>query len=540
MTTQYAIQIRAKDRIEINKAMAVPEVGPSQILLEIEACGICFSDTKLMHAFESHPRKTPLQAGLTPTELAEIPTYRPGSDPVVPGHEPVARVAKVGQKITRFQVGQRVVVQTDYRHLPTKASNASFGYDFDGGLEEYALVDERMVIDPESGESYLIPVGETPSAAAVALIEPWACVEMAYCLPERRGIKPDGSLLVVIDPGLRPGAGLFEFIDAAPSGAKMVCSSISAVPEPETYDDIIYVGADAGDVEILGSHLGRHGIMNIVTCGQSFTRKVNIDAGRVHYDGIRYVGTTGDRPEDGYCWVPDRGELRAYDKVAVIGAAGPMGLIHAVRTLTSGTPGVTLDAVDVDEKRLTRLREVLTPIAAEHGVPTRVFNSNDTPLTPGYTYVALMVVSPCLLSEIVDLAGDGAIVNTFAGFAVGTTAAMDMNTIVSRRIYLVGTSGSRITDMETVLRRLEDGTVDTTISLDAVTGMAGVPDAIKSVNDRTSQGKIMVYPKLHELGLTRLVDLETKLPLVAAAMEGGRWTLRAEKVLLASERRSNG
>jgi len=558
MTTQYAIQITARDRIEINENMPVPEIGPTQILLEIEACGICFSDTKLMHAFENHPRKTPIESGLSEAELAEIPTYRPGSAPVVPGHEPVARVAKVGDEVTRFRVGQRMLVQTDYRHLPTAASNAAFGYDFDGALEEYALVDEKMVIDPHTGESYLIEVGEAPSASAVALVEPWACVETAYSWPERQGILADGSLLVVVDPGFIP-QGLEELIVASQPGTRVWCSSVSSVREGEIFDDIIYVGANPDTVEALGPHLGKRGIMNIVTCGHSFSRNVAIDAGRIHYDLIRYVGTTSDRAEDGYLdtgrtpnelarsaeakeevevrstehtWIPSVCEVRGSDRVAVIGAAGPMGLMHVVRTVTSGIPGVSVDAVDVDDERLRRLHEVVEPIAAQNGVPVTIHNSSLTPLKAGYTYIALMVPSPALLAQAVDLAGEGAIVNAFAGFAIGTMAYLDLEAMIERRIYVAGTSGSRICDMETVLRRLEAGTVDTNISLDAITGMAGVPDAIESVNNRTSQGKIMVYPKLHELGLTRLVDCAEKLPEVAKAMDGSRWTKQAEDVLL--------
>lgn len=52
--------------------------------------------------------------------------------------------------------------------------------------------------------------------------------------------------------------------------------------------------------------------------------------------------------------------------------------------------------------------------------------------------------------------------------------------------------------------------------------------------ERTSGGKIMVYPRLHDLGLVRLVDLPRVLPEVAALMDGGRWTAAAEKALLAS------
>ena len=530
--TQYAIQITAKNELRVNPAMPVPVPGPGQILLKIEACGICFSDTKLMHTFESHPRKAPIESGLSAAELAGIPTYRPGSDPIVPGHEPVARIFAVGEGVTRYQPGQRVLVQTDYRHLPTTASNASFGYDFDGALEEYALVDQRMVIDPGSDESYLIPVGEEPASSAIALIEPWACVENAYSCRERQSVLPGGRVLVCVSPGYEP-VGLDEAVAAA--GERVDVPGTLELPEG-LFDDIVYVGADTEVVEELGLHLAKQGLMNIVTCGRLFDQTVNLDPGRVHYDLIRYCGTVGSDVREGYRWIPANCELRPYDKVAVIGAAGPMGLIHAVRAVTAGAYMIAVDAADVDDDRLGRLHAVLEPIAARQGVPVRVLNSIQSPLPPqSYTYVALMVPSPALLDQALSLAARGAIVNAFAGFAVGTVAPLDLNAILGRQIYLVGTSGSRVCDMETVWRRVESGTVDTNISLDAISGIAGVPDAIASVDNRTSQGKIMVYPELHDLGLIRLADLNDKMPEVAAAMDGGRWTKQAEQVLLGNE-----
>ena len=87
---------------------------------------------------------------------------------------------------------------------------------------------------------------------------------------------------------------------------------------------------------------------------------------------------------------------------------------------------------------------------------------------------------------------------------------------------MLGTSGSDVSDMRTVLRKIEDGVIDTTISLDAITGMAGFADAIGSVINRTSGGKIMVFLSLYDLGLIRLAELETKLPQVAARLKNGR------------------
>ena len=42
----------------------------------------------------------------------------------------------------------------------------------------------------------------------------------------------------------------------------------------------------------------------------------------------------------------------------------------------------------------------------------------------------------------------------------------------------------------------------------------------------------MVYPRLHDLPLTRLVDMPEKLPHVAAKLNNGIWTKEAEQALL--------
>ena len=129
-SVQHAIQIVGVDEIVHNTSKAVDPVGPHQMMLEVESCGICFSDTKLLHAFDSHPRKKDVIAGISPEALAEIPGYKPGGAPTVPGHEPVGRIVEVGDEVTHFKVGDRVLVQADWKHLRTPKSNGAFGYNF--------------------------------------------------------------------------------------------------------------------------------------------------------------------------------------------------------------------------------------------------------------------------------------------------------------------------------------------------------------------------------------------------------------------------
>ena len=485
--TQYAIQITGVDQFEVNTAKPVDRVGPHQLLLKVEACGICFSDTKLLHQFDNHPRKSEVVSGIAPEALAEIPNYRPGSAPTVPGHEPVVRVIAVGPEVTHFKVGDRLLVQADWKHLRTAKSNGAFGYNFDGALQEYTVVDERCVVAPD-GEEFLIHVSEAPSAAAVGLIEPWATVEGSYAWKERGHLADGGKLLVV-------GEGDVDALTSAHAPASVTrVSEEEALSVEGAFDDIVYFGANAGVIEKIAQLLASRGVLNVVLGGRRIERKVSLDIGRVHYDFIRFVGTTGDDPAEGYAWIPDTGDLRVGDKIAIVG-----------------------------------------PVAEKRGVPLSIINTSVTPLEYGYTHITCLVPVPALVAGAVDLAAEGAIINAFAGIPAGTFGDFDLQGIIERHIFMLGTSGSDVSDMRTVLHKIEEGIIDTSISLFAVTGMAGFGDAINSVINRTSGGKIMVFPSLHDLGLTPLGELPEKFPQVAAAMKDGLWTKEAEEALLATE-----
>ena len=554
--TQHAIQFVGPGQLVHNRAKIVAAPGPTQLLVRVEAVGICFSDTKLLKAFSTHLRKARVSSGIGETALAEISSYVPGELPTVPGHEVAGRIVVVGEAVTRHAVGERVLVQTDYRHLATPGSNAAFGYNFEGGLQEYVLLDERMIIEPATGARFLIPVDDAPSGSAIALLEPWACVEASYASRGRASLTPSGRLLVVADAGHRvdglapllvavtPAAitvvagepGQRAQLAAAVGGgaaAFVVAADASTLPA-ESFDDIVYYGADADRIEQLQGLLATGGVIDIVLGGDRVGRPVAVDVGRIHYALTRWVGTPGSSAADGYSIAPADGELRAGDRVAVIGAAGPMGVMHVVRTASSAMPGLSLTAVDIDDARLAHLEEVAGPLAASRGIPALFLNSRTTTLDPGFSYVAVMVPAPPLVSQAVELAADGARINVFAGFAAGTRAAIDLDAVLAKGVYLFGTSGSQIPDMQAVLAKLERGELDTNISVDAITGMEGVTDALAAVEARTSGGKIVVYPALHDLGMVRLSELPARFPGVAAALLEGRWTRAAEDALLAT------
>jgi threonine dehydrogenase-like Zn-dependent dehydrogenase len=532
--TQYAVQLVGPDRLELNRTKPVPQPGPHEVLIQVEAVGLCFSDLKLLKQFDGHARKGAVVSGLPAAVLAGIQSYVPGPKPTVPGHEVVCRIVAVGGEVKQHHVGERCLVQTDYRGLPTAGSCAAFGYNFEGGLQEYVILDERVILDA-TGQRFLIPVGPERSASAVALVEPWACVEDSYVTPERRHVKAGGRLLVVAGPDA-PAVGVEASYDpqGPPAQVETIApAAVAAAAADETYDDVIYFGADPAVLSLLDGKLAVGGIVNVVLGGRRIGAPVSVGVGRVHYARTRWIGTTGNDAHKSYRHIPATGEVRRYDRVVVLGGGGPMGQMHVLRDLSAAIPGVSLVATDFDDARLQALAAKAGPLAEAHDVPLRLVNTGRTPLTGKYSYFALMAPVPALVAYAIAAARPGTLINIFAGIPAGTRHDLDLDTYLANRCYMFGTSGSTIEDMKIVLAKVESGKLDTNRSLDAVSGMAGAAEGIRAIENRTLAGKIIVYPTLHELGLIPLSRLAEQFPTVAAKLRDGQWTKEAEAELLA-------
>ena len=549
---QHALELVGAGRLRLNGTKPVRRPGPHQILARVEATGLCFSDLKLLRQFSDHARKSEVVGGISKEVLAEIPSYVPGDKPTVPGHETVCRIVAVGDKVTRHKPGERCLVQTDYRALRTASSNAAFGYNFEGGLQEYVLMDERVVIDPETDRRYLIPVDDRLSAAALCLVEPWACVEDSYVSIERRTLKAGGRTLVVAEAG-HGIVGLAESCspDGKPVALSAVCAddaqrhvlrslgvpvsemrSVEEVPE-QAFDDVICFGARRETLDLLNDRLSARGIVNVVTGGRKLSGPVAVGIGRMHYGACRWVGTMTDSAADSYRVIPSTGEIRPGEKIMVLGAGGPMGQMHVIRLICSGVPGISVVAADLEESRLESLRAKTQGLAAARGVPLRILHPQEEPSQESFSYFVLTAPVPSLAADAVKRSLDGALINIFAGIPAHTKQELDLDTYITRQCFLFGTSGSVIRDMEIVLEKIERGRLDTSRSVDAVSGMAGCVEGLAAVEQRTVAGKIIVYPQLHELGLVRLSEMGRRLPSVARKLESGRWSKAAEEELLA-------
>ena len=141
--------LSAQDTVVVDAP--VPEPGPGEVLLRVEACGLCGSD---IHAWRTDPG------------------YEWVIPPVVLGHEMVGTVAQVGTGVDDWSVGERAVVVSIQGCLECSECQAGrtnrcrtrrvIGLSYDGGFAEYVRV----------AVGHLVRVPADLPAAVAAAIEP--------------------------------------------------------------------------------------------------------------------------------------------------------------------------------------------------------------------------------------------------------------------------------------------------------------------------------------------------------------------------------
>ena len=151
--------------------MPIPEIDDNELLVKVQACGICGSDVMEWYRLKKAPR--------------------------VLGHEMTGDIVKVGKNVTKFKVKDRVFVS---HHVPCNTCsycqndqhticNTLHSTNFDpGGFAEFLRVPE---INIDSGV-FILP--KEISYTDGTFIEPLACVVRGMRIA---GIKPGQNVLVI-------------------------------------------------------------------------------------------------------------------------------------------------------------------------------------------------------------------------------------------------------------------------------------------------------------------------------------------------------
>jgi len=534
----------------------VPGYGPDELLVRHDCVGHCFSDVKVIRAGDHHPR-------LQGRDMK--------ANPVVLGHEVALTIVGVGENLRdRFHVGERYIIQAD---IYVGGKTFAYGYVLQGGLSQYNVVGEE-VLNGDDG-CYLLPIENNLSYAAVALTEPWSCVEQAYHIDYRTSWR-DGGVLWVI--GTADGASR-EYTLGHPwsAGEKQRLVIVSDIPPAlkaglqaqadswgiplvemddldsrsferamartggEGLDDIVLLGADADIAEQALRYLRRGGMLNIVAEGP-MGRAVEVDVGRIHYDHLAIVGTM--EPDISKAYTPIRTQLKPGGKAWFLGAAGPMGRILVQYALESQDRPQVIVPHDLVGWRLAEMTSSLRALAEARGVEMIPLNQEGMEIdevharlrdiaSEGFDDIFVPAPSPrAVETAVLHVATDG-VVNIFAGLPRGTVAMLDLTPVYQRGVRFVGSSGSSIAHMQRTLTRAERGELFPNQVVAAIGSLSAAYEGLQAVSNGRFAGRVVVYPHIKDLPVTPLKDLAEALPRVYALLgEGGTWTKAAEDELL--------
>ncbi|MFC8871983.1 zinc-binding dehydrogenase [Streptomyces sp. NPDC057148] len=203
MAQMLAARLHVPSRTLRLEEVPRPQPGPGEVLVKVEAAGVCLSDVHL------------IDGTLTPLLLQ--------GDTVTLGHEVSGTVAEAGPGVTAWSPGQRVVL---YAGEVRDGVTYTRGVDYDGGWAEYAL----------SAETALTPLPDAIPFEQGAIIPdavstPWGAIT------ETGAVRPAEAVGVWGVGGL--GVHAVQLLRAI--GA---CPVVAVDPSPVARERALAAGAD--------------------------------------------------------------------------------------------------------------------------------------------------------------------------------------------------------------------------------------------------------------------------------------------------------
>jgi len=495
----------------------VPSIGDDEILVRIDAIGLCFSDVKLIRAGETHPR-------VISKNLAE--------DPVIPGHEAVMTIVSTGEKVSsEFKPGQRFIIQAD---IYVKGKGYAYGYAIDGGMAQYSRIDQRVLNGDEG--CYLIPLPDNISAGIAALMEPWTCVKASYMIEHRANPLPGGSVLIASEKGNSAVYKAGQALQAArPSKITVLnlseafiaelrnsfrnteIETVGKISEEDLYDDLFLCDLrDKAFAEKLAKNCRKNAVINFI--GDYPDEAWSFDVGNIHYQGWFYQGAKGKDLSAGYgrnlrsklkekgtCWLP--------------GGAGAMGQMHTQLAVEAEDGPSRILVSDMDNVRISKVTALLSETIKKRGIEFKALNpsSFSSPAEfdkavkgfapEGFDDIVMLVpVIPVLNGSANHLKEDG-LMNIFAGIPAGKEGLLNIKGIAGKGIRYIGSSGSLTAHLKHTLKLVEEKNLNPATALAAIGGMNELKNGLEAVANAKFPGKTVIFPNCENMPLTTMENI---------------------------------
>jgi L-iditol 2-dehydrogenase len=301
--TMQAVVYHGPEELRV-ETLPVPEPTTGEVIVRVLSASICGTDLRIFHG---QHRKFP-----------------PGTVRI-PGHEVVGVIAGLGKGVQGYQEGQSVFVAPNWgcercRQCLSGKNNLCAAYDaigvtVDGAFAEYLRVPAGAVT-----QGNIIPVSPEVDPAALALIEPFACVLHGQ---DALQIEPTESVLVIgagpiglMHLLLRRWRGVGQVLVSEPRPERLALAEklgANRLIDPSQQDlEAMILEATAGqgvDAIIVAAPV--HAMMEQVLSLAAIGGRVNffaglprdrptiqLDANLMHYKEIRLTGTTGCSTDD--------------------------------------------------------------------------------------------------------------------------------------------------------------------------------------------------------------------------------------------------
>lgn len=335
--TMQAVRLHGKGPENIRvESIPVPQPNDHQVLVRVDAAGVCSSILKLVAQGSDH-------TFINGWDLAKFP--------IIMGDEGCVTVVKAGKAVAdRYPVGKRYATQPAVDHPPINyreryrrkgegMEKVAIGYSLPGHLSDYMLITEEAL-----AAQCLVPLpSNTIPCFAGALCEPLSCVisaqdrhihlhqdsPLAPRVPRLGLLK--GGITLIIGAGpmgrLHAEAALrfaprhlivMDIIEerlkwirsALAAKAKHVNTTLHTALSAEGPDLVKRLSGGKGADDIIAAvgirkvqieaqqWLAKGGVLNLFGGLKRGEHILELDSLRVHYDEIRLCGSSGGCPAD--------------------------------------------------------------------------------------------------------------------------------------------------------------------------------------------------------------------------------------------------
>lgn len=237
-------------------------------------------------------------------------------------------------------------------------------------------------------------------------------------------------------------------------------------------------------------------------------------------------------------------------KLAILAAAGPMGLGAIDYALHCDRRPSMIVVTDIDDKRLNRAKSIFSPEKAKEDGIELIFvntkNMEDAPaylreLTGGTGYDDVFVYAPvkAVVEQGDKILGRDGCLNFFAGPTDTSFSALcNFYNVHYGSTHIVGTTGGNTDDMKKSLRMTEKKLINPAVMVTHIGGLDSAAEATLRLPEAPA-GKKLIYTNI-DMELTAIDDFEEKgkdnIHFAKLAeitkRNNGLWCAEAEKYLL--------